>query len=315
MKFPFKKVLVTGGAGFIGSHLIEALVAEGCQVTVLDNLSSGHISNLDSVIDYISFCRGDIRDLPTIEEAARDCEAIFHLAAMVSVPQTVERPLESAAINDLGTLQIFEAARNNNVGCAVYISSSAIYGDEPQSPKHEGMNPKPLSPYAVHKLSGEYYARLYHELYKIKTTSLRLFNVFGPRQDPSSPYSGVISIFMSKAIAKSPPTIYGDGNQSRDFVYVKDVVKACLLAAKAENTAGIAVNVGTGSSLEINRLWEMICQITGVKIKPQYMSPRPGDILESVADLQRAKSLLGFEPEYSFEKGLAHTFEWYKRNR
>jgi len=314
MTFPFKNVLVTGGAGFIGSHLTEALLAEGCRVTVLDNLSSGYISNLNSVKDRINFCRGDIRDLHTVEETARNCDAIFHLAAMASVPQTVEQPIESTAINDLGTLHIFEAARKNDVGCVVFTSSSAVYGDDPQLPKNEKMRPLPLSPYAVQKLTGEYYARLYHTLHGMKTTSLRLFNVFGPRQDPSSSYSGVISIFMAKAVLRSQPTIYGDGTQNRDFIYVKDVVTASLLAAKADDAAGTTINVGTGRSIDINRLWKMISQMNGLEINPRYRSARPGDILESVADIQLARYLLGFEPEYSFEKGLAHTFNWYKTN-
>ena len=315
MTFGFDKVLVTGGAGFIGSHLTSALVAEGCSVSVLDNLSTGRLSNLEKVKDQILFHQGDIRDPETVNQAAAGCEAIFHLAAMVSVPQTIENPLESALINDMGTLNVFEEARRRRARRVVFTSSSAVYGDDPQLPKNEDMNPKPLSPYAVQKLSGEYYAHLYHELYGIKTTSLRLFNVFGSRQDPSSPYSGVISIFMSKALSKIPPSIYGDGTQSRDFVYVKDVVKASLLAASADNVAGISINVGTGRSVDINLLWDMICQMNGLEIKPQYAAPRPGDIPASVADIQRAESLLGFKPQYLFAKGLEQTFEWYKNNR
>jgi UDP-glucose 4-epimerase len=315
MTFNFDKVLVTGGAGFIGSHLTSALVAEGCSVSVLDNLSTGRLSNLEKVKNQIFFHQGDIRNPETVNQAAAGCQAIFHLAAMVSVPQTIENPLESARINDMGTLYVLEAARRRRATRVVFTSSSAVYGDDPQLPKHEDMSPKPLSPYAVQKLSGEYYAQLYHELYGIKTTSLRLFNVFGPRQDPSSPYSGVISIFMSKALSKIPPSIYGDGIQSRDFIYVKDVVKASLLAASADNVAGISINVGTGRSVTINLLWDMICQMNGLEIKPQYVAPRPGDIPASVADIQRAESLLGFKPQYLFAKGLEQTFKWYKNNR
>lgn len=315
MNLPFKKVLVTGGAGFIGSHLTESLVAEECQVTVLDNLSSGYLSNLNSIKSRIKFCKGDIRDLQTVEDTARGCDVIFHLAAMVSVPQSVAQPIESAQINDMGTLHIFEAARRNNVERVVFTSSSAVYGDDPRLPKQEEMNPGPLSPYAAQKLSGENYARVFNILYGIKTTSLRLFNVFGPRQDPSSSYSGVISIFMSKAILKSPATIYGDGHQSRDFIFVKDVVKANLLAAAADHAAGNSINVGSGRSVSINRLWDEICQMADLTIKPRYEASRPGDILESVADIQRAKSVLGFEPQYTFEKGINQTFEWYRRNR
>jgi UDP-glucose 4-epimerase len=309
MTFGFDKVLVTGGAGFIGSHLTSALVAEGCSVSVLDNLSTGHLSNLEKVKNQILFHQGDIRDPETVNQAAAKCEAIFHLAAMVSVPQTIENPLESARINDMGTLNVFEAARRRQARKVVFTSSSAVYGDDPQ------LHPKPLSPYAVQKLSGEYYAQLYHELYGIKTTSLRLFNVYGPKQDPSSLYSGVISIFMSKALSKIPPSIYGDGTQSRDFVYVKDVVTASLLAASADNVAGIPINVGTGRSVTINLLWSMICQMNDLEMNPQYVAPRPGDIPASVADIQQAESLLGFKPQYLFAKGLEETFEWYKNNR
>jgi UDP-glucose 4-epimerase len=315
MRYGFHKVLVTGGAGFFGSHLTGALLAAGCAVSVLDNLSTGHLRNLDKVKNQISFYQGDIRDPETVNKATAGCDTIFHLAAMVSVPQTIAEPLESARINDLGTLHIFEAARRTRAKRVVFASSSAVYGDDPQLPKREDMNPKPLSPYAVQKLSGEYYAHLYHKLYGIKTTSLRLFNVFGPRQDPSSPYSGVISIFMSKALSKTPPSIYGDGSQRRDFVYVKDVVNAGLLAANADNVAGISINVGTGRSIDINRLWDMICQMTGIELKPQYTAPRPGDIPASVADIQRLESVLDYRPRYDFAEGLQQTFEWYKNNR
>jgi UDP-glucose 4-epimerase len=314
MTFGFDKVLVTGGAGFIGSHLTSALVAEGCLVSVLDNLSTGHLRNLEKVKHQILFHPGDITDPETVNQAAAGCDAVFHLAAMVSVPQTIENPLKSARINDMGTVHVLEAARRTGARRVVFISSSAVYGDDPQLPKHEDMNPKPLSPYAVQKLSGEYYAQLYHDLYGLKTTSLRLFNVFGPRQDPSSPYSGVISIFMSRALSQKAPSIYGDGTQSRDFVYVKDVVKAGLLAAAADNVTGISINVGTGRSIDINLLWDMICKMNGVEIKPQYVPPRPGDIPASVADIQRAESLLGFKPQHDFAKGLAQTFAWYKNN-
>ena len=315
MTFGFDKVLVTGGAGFIGSHLTSALVAEGCSVSVLDNLSTGHLHNLEKVKNQITFLQGDIRDVETLKRAAAGCDAIFHLAAMVSVPQTIEKPVESAHINDLGTLYVLEAARRVRAKRVVITSSSAVYGDDPQLPKKEDMAPKPLSPYAVQKLSGEYYAQLYHEHYGLKTTSLRLFNVFGPRQDPSSPYSGVISIFMSRALSNSAPSIYGDGSQSRDFVYVKDVVHAGLLAAAADTVTGISINIGTGRSIDINQLWDMICKMTGVKIKPQYAPPRPGDIPASVADIRLATSLLGFKPQYEFAKGLEQTLSWYKNNQ
>ena len=234
MNKKMKKALVTGGAGFIGSHLVDALLSDGCQVVVLDNLSTGRLSNLEHVIDKISFHKGDIRDRETLANAVKDCEVVFHQAAMVSVPRTVEDPLGSAMINEIGTLLVLEAARKHHVKRVVLASSSAVYGDDPDLPKMEKMVVKPLSPYAVQKLTGEYYANIYYDLYGLETSCLRYFNVYGPRQDPSSPYSGVISIFMSRALSQKSPVIYGDGNQYRDFIFVNDVVRANLLAAKTD---------------------------------------------------------------------------------
>lgn len=311
MTVPFKRALVTGGAGFIGSHLTETLVSEGCQVVVLDNFSTGHRSNLETVAGSVEMVEGDIRDFKTVSKATQGCEAVFHLAAMVSVPQTVEQPLESAAVNDMGTIHVLEAARVGGVGSLVFASSSAVYGDDPDLPKSEKMIPKPLSPYAVQKISGEYYTRLYHQLYGMQTTSLRFFNVYGPKQDPSSPYSGVISIFMSKAVQEMPPTIYGDGTQSRDFVYVADVVHALVKAASTGAAAGRSINVGTGISIDINKLWKTIAHLAGLKINSRYAPRRAGDIVASVAAIDSAKILLGFEPVVAFEEGLENTFRWY----
>jgi len=311
MTVSFKKALVTGGAGFIGSHLTEDLVAKGCRVTVLDNFSSGRRTNLNRVADDIDLIEGDIRDLQAVERAAQGCEVIFHLAAVVSVPQTVAQPLDSAMVNGQGTLHVLEAARSAGSGSVVLASSSAVYGDDPGLPKRENMIPKPPSPYAVQKITGEYYARVYHELYGIDTASLRFFNVFGPRQDPSSPYSGVISIFMSKAVARTGPIIYGDGTQSRDFVYVSDVVRALIGAAATKAAAGRSINVGTGTSIDINRLWRTIAGMAGLSIVPRYDPPRAGDIIASVAAVDTAESLLGFKAEVSLEDGLERTFRWY----
>ena len=311
----FKKALVTGGAGFIGSHLTEDLVVKGCRVTVLDNFSSGRRTNLNRVAADIEVIEDDIRNLQAVERAAKGCEVIFHLAAVVSVPQTVTQPLDSAMVNDLGTLHVLEAARNAGSGSVVLASSSAVYGDDPGLPKRESMMPKPLSPYAVQKITGEYYARIYHDLYGIDTASLRFFNVFGPRQDPSSPYSGVISIFMSKAVAQIGPIIYGDGTQSRDFVYVSDVVRAIIAAATAQAAAGRSINVGTGTSIDINRLWRTIAGMAGLSIVPRYDLPRAGDIIASVAAVDVAESLLGFNAEVSLEDGLERTFRWYAASR
>jgi UDP-glucose 4-epimerase len=311
MDLKFKKALVTGGAGFIGSHLVEELLSEGCQVTVIDDLSTGRLSNLSHIKDRITFYKADICDQEALGKAAEDCDIIFHLAAVVSVPKTVDNPVDSAMVNEMGMIFVLEAARQNNVKRVIFASSSAVYGDAPVLPKHESMNPKPQSPYAVQKLSGEFYARLYYDLYGVETVSLRYFNVYGPRQDPSSPYSGVISIFMTRASSKKAPIIYGNGNQYRDFIFVKDVVRFNLLAADTEQANGKIFNVGTGRFIRINSLWEMISKLAGNNTQPVYKPPMSGDILESVADIDRAKKDLGFEPEYSFEKGLKETFEYY----
>ncbi|MDL1967870.1 MAG: SDR family oxidoreductase [Deltaproteobacteria bacterium] len=315
MNFGLSRVLVTGGAGFIGSHLVDTLVTEGCDVVVLDDLSSGCLSNLEHVKNKITFYKGNIQDQKILMEATKSCEVIFHLAAMVSVTKTVDNPIDSAFINDMGTLFVLESARRNKAKRVVLASSSAIYGDDPLLPKHENMPPKPMSPYAVQKLTGELNARIYHDLYGIETVCLRYFNVYGPRQDPLSPYSGVISIFMTKAVSKKPPLIYGDGKQYRDFVFVKDVVKANLLAATEDDAAGQIFNIGTGKHVSINNLWDMISLFSGLNIEPEYTPPRLGDILESVASIEQAKLALGFEPDYLFEKGLEITFRWYKDSR
>jgi UDP-glucose 4-epimerase len=305
---------VTGGAGFIGSHLVEKLVDQGCEVTVLDNLSSGHMDNLASLADRVAFVKGDIKDDRTLNKVSKGCQAIFHQAAVVSVTQTVKEPLSSALVNDLGTVKVLDAARRNGVPRVVMASSSAVYGDAPQLPKTESMNPAPLSPYAVQKLTNEYYAELYYRLYGLETVCLRYFNVYGPRQDPSSPYSGVISIFMLRAVNGVAPMIYGDGRQTRDFVFVEDVIQANLLAAASPVAAGRVFNVGTSNSVEINQLWQMIAAMAGCAVTPLYDQPREGDIVHSLASIQRAKETLGFQPSISFEEGLRRTFQWYRQS-
>ncbi len=315
MNKKIKKALVTGGAGFIGSHLVDALLSKGCQVVVLDDLSTGRLSNLEHVIDKISFHKGDIRDREAVDNAVKDCKVIFHQAAVVSVPQTVEDPVGSAMVNEIGTLLVLESARKHHVKRVVLASSSAVYGDDPDLPKIEKMLVKPLSPYAVQKLTGEYYARIYYDLYGLETCCLRYFNVYGPRQDPASPYSGVISIFMSRAVSQKPPFIYGDGNHYRDFIFVNDVVRANLLAADTNGANKEVFNIGTGKYVTIDRLWEMTCDLSDLSIKPEYKPPRDGDIVESVANINHAKTILGFNPEYSFEEGLKITFDWYKSKK
>lgn len=315
MPLAFSKALVTGGAGFIGSHLVTALVERGCQVTVLDNLSSGHLSNLDHISDRIRFVQGDIRDVDALAVEMSGCEVVFHEAAVVSVTKTVEDPVGSSVVNDIGALNVLETARKCSVRRVVLASSSAVYGDDPQSPKTETMMPKPLSPYAVQKLANEYYARVYHQLFNLQTVCLRYFNVYGPRQDPSSPYSGVISIFMTKAVNDEAPVIYGDGRQTRDFVYVSDVVQANLLAAGKPQVSGEVFNVGTQNAVDVNSLWRQVADLGNCLQKTEHVSPRPGDIVESLADIQKVQDRLGFKPTYALNKGLAETFSWYKEAR
>ena len=310
----FKKALITGGAGFIGSHIAEELVHRGIQVTVLDNLSSGHPENLAEIKNNLTFVQGDIQDEKVLAHVTKGIDVVFHQAAVVSVTRTVAEPVSSGAINDLGTLKVLEAARGNRVRRVVLASSSAVYGDDPQLPKIESMVPHPLSPYAVQKLTNEYYASLYCRLYGLETVCLRYFNVYGPRQDPSSPYSGVISIFMTRAAASAAPMIYGDGHQTRDFIFVKDVVQANLLAAARLEAAGQVFNVGTSDSIEINRLWDNIAKLSSSRLKPQYLEARPGDIIHSLAGIQKIKDRLGFQPSMSFDEGLSQTFAWYKLN-
>jgi UDP-glucose 4-epimerase len=312
MQTDFKNALVTGGAGFIGSHLVDALLSAGCKVTVLDNLSTGNLLNLEPVMDNITFYENDIRELEMLEKAAKGCDVIFHLAAVVAVQETISNPVESTMVNDIGTINVLEAARAKNVRRVVLASSCAVYGDDPRLPKKETMTPRPASPYAVHKLSAEHYARVYFDLFGLETVSLRFFNVYGPRQDPSSPYSGVISIFMAKAASNQVPVIYGDGNQSRDFVYVKDVVKANLLAAGTDNLAGNVLNIGSGSYVLINRLWELIASLGEQSSVPRYKPGRNGDILHSVAGMELAKSILHFKNDFTLEQGLELTFDWYR---
>ncbi len=313
MNIDFDKALVTGGAGFIGSHLVDALRSAGCQVAVLDNLSSGNLSNLESVRTAISFYQDDIKSLDALEQAAAGCDVIFHMAAVVAVQQTIDDPLESTLVNDIGTLNVLEAARKKNVARVVLASSCAVYGDDPRLPKDESMTPMPASPYAVHKLSAEHYFRVYSNLFGIQTACLRFFNVFGPRQDPSSPYSGVISIFMDRAAARQSPSIFGDGNQTRDFIYVKDVVNALLLAASTDREPGGDVfNIGSGSQVTINRLWELIASISDQPMTPEYLPARPGDILHSVGNIDKARTQLGFVSQTPLERGLELTLEWYR---
>ncbi len=303
--------LVTGGAGFIGSHLVDRLLEDDWQVTVIDNLSSGHLSNLAHAADRIRFLEGDIRDAAALAGAMAGCDVVFHQAAVVSVPKTVEDPVGSASVNDLGTLAVLDTAKRQGAHRVVLASSSAVYGDDPTLPKHEQLAPRPLSPYAVQKLTGELNARLYTELFGMETVCLRYFNVYGPRQDPASVYSGVISIFMARAVAKRAPTIYGDGEQFRDFVFVRDVVEANLSAAVTAGVGGGVYNVGTGRRVTVNGLWEMVQTLSGSRLAAAHVRSRAGDIRESLADISLAARQLGYAPAWDFEQGLKQTFDWY----
>ncbi len=296
--------LVTGGAGFIGSHIVDALLARGDRVRVLDNLSSGRLENLSGVMSKIKFIEGDICDETAAQKAVAGVDSVFHLAAMVSVPKSMEKPLEAELINAAGTLNILNAAKAAGVRRLVFSSTCAVYGDEPTLPKTEVMQPYPQSPYAISKLAAEFYGRLFNESFGLETAILRYFNVFGPRQDPSSAYSGVISIFVDKTLSGTNPTIFGDGQQTRDFVFVEDVARANLLASKVPQAAGKLFNIGTGRQVSINQLFETLGGIFDFDSKPAYKPPRPGDILHSYANPTLANTVLGWSARVSFEEGL-----------
>jgi UDP-glucose 4-epimerase len=298
------KALVIGGAGFIGSHIAERLARQGDKVRVLDNFSAGKRTNLAGFAKEVEVIEGDIRDPALLSVAAAGCEVVFHEAAIVSVPYSVEHPVETHEVNIRGTLNVLEAARAARVRRVVFASSAAIYGDDPVLPKTETMLPTPISPYGVEKVTAEYYLRAYSNLYGIETVALRYFNVFGPRQDPGSPYSGVISIFVDRAVAKKGVTIFGDGQASRDFVFVADVVDANLAAATREGISGQVFNVARGKKTTLNDLVAMLGRIVGRDIPVEHAAPRPGDIVDSVADVARAKSGLGFAARVGVEDGL-----------
>jgi len=302
------KVLVTGGAGFIGSHLVEALVAKKHDVTVLDNLSSGKESNLAKVKSKIAFIRGDVCDVNIVKKACAKQDVVFHLAAIASVPYSIQHPLETHEVNTTGTLKVLLAARDAKVKRFIYSSSAAVYGDEPTLPKTESSPLKPMTPYALTKLAGEQYTVMFHKLYGMETIALRYFNVFGPRQDPSSPYSGVITKFVSSLKAKKQPVIFGDGMQTRDFVFVSDVVQANLKAMTA-HAAGKVFNIATGVQVSIREMLVHLNEILETKIMPKYESRQPGDILHSVADISEAKKSLNFYPDVPFHEGLELTVE------
>ena len=307
-------ILVTGGAGFIGSALVRGLIEQpnAGRIIVLDNLSTGKERNLQEVRGAVDFHPVDIRDYASIQGLFRGVELVFHLAAIPSVPRSISEPELAHQVNIDGAFNVLLAAHRGGVRRLVYAASSSAYGDTPTLPKTESMAPSPKSPYAVQKVVGEYYARVFTEVYGLETVSLRFFNVFGPRQDPSSPYSGVISVFISALIKRRAPTIFGDGEQSRDFTYVDDIVQLCLKAAYAPGAAGKMYNGGVGARITLNEMWRLLQKIEGVEIPPRYGPPREGDVRHSQADISAACRDLGYQPLVDFETGLRRTVAWFR---
>lgn len=297
------RTLVLGGAGFIGSHLVERLFLQGHQVRVLDNLSTGKRENLANVAADVELVVGDLRDDATLASAASGCEVIFHQAAIVSVQRSLDEPRLSQAINLGGTLGVLLAARNAGARRVVFASSAAVYGAGGSEPRRESMSTYPQSPYGLEKLAGEHYLRMWNELYGLETVALRYFNVFGTRQDPSSPYSGVISIFVDRVKRGVAPTIFGDGEQTRDFVHVSNIVEANYLAGTVSGAQGV-FNVASGTETSLNRLFATMCQITGTTLTPQYAAARSGDIRHSSADISLARDRLGYVPRLALTDGL-----------
>ena len=308
--------LVTGIAGFIGSSIARALVERGHSVRGIDNLSTGKIENLDDIRDKVDFRKVDLLDLDSVRDACRDIEYVFHEAAIPSVPRSVKDPVESNQANVDGTVNLLVGAKDAEVKRVVYASSSSLYGESPTLPKHEGMLPSPISPYAVSKLTGEYYLTSFFRCYGLETVSLRYFNVFGPRQDPTSQYSGVLAIFITKMLKAEQPTIYGDGEQSRDFTFIDNVVSGNLLAmeAPANQVAGRYFNLATGSRVTLNYTYSVLQTLIGYGKPPLYGPDREGDIKHSLADITQAEENLGYKTLVKFEEGLARTVNWYRQS-
>src|SRR5688500_11434916 len=303
--------LVTGGAGFIGSHLTEELVRRGHRVRVVDSLITGKRQNLAHV-PGIEFLEGDLADLDVARRAVQGVEYVLHQAAIPSVPRSVQDPITSNRANIDASLNVLVAARDAGVRRVVYAGSSSAYGNQPTLPKVETMPTAPLSPYALQKLVAEQYCQMFTALYGLETVTIRYFNVFGPRQDPSSPYSGVISVFIRALVEGRAPTIYGDGGQTRDFTYVANVVDGVLRACQAPAASGEVINVATGGRISLNQLFDVVKALVGAKVEPIYAETRAGDVRDSQADIQKARRLLGYEPGVSFEQGLEKTVEWFR---
>lgn len=308
------RYVVTGGAGFIGSSLVRGLLAENRTVHVIDNLSSGNLDNLEEVADSITVHEIDIRDYKSVAEVVAGARRVFHLAALPSVPKSILDPVSSHETNIDGTFNVFRAAAEGKVGRVIYAASSSAYGDTAVLPKVETMAPQPKSPYALQKLVGEYYGSVFSECFGLDTVALRFFNVFGPRQDPSSVYSGVLSLFLTALIERRSPTIFGDGEQSRDFTYVEDVVGLLLKASEASGVSGRVFNAGNGNRYTLNQTWQLLQNIEGVNLPPKYGPPRAGDVRDSQADVTAAVRELGHVPRFTFEQGLRLTLDWYRHH-
>ena len=306
------RVMVTGGAGFIGSNISRELLSRGCRVVVFDNFSTGRESNLRDISDKIDIIRGDLREPADLEKAVRGIDYIFHQAALPSVPRSIRNPLASNESNVTGTLNLLIAARDSGVKRVVYASSSSVYGDTEVLPKVETMKPNPLSPYAFTKLAGEYYCSIFYKIYKLETVCLRYFNVFGPYQDPESQYAAVVPKFIKKLQNNEAPMIYGDGEQSRDFTFIKNVVDANLLAMHAPDAPGNIFNVACGKRVTVNYLAKKMAEIMGKDIEPDHTDRRQGDVRHSLADISKANKIIGYNPSFTLEEGLEQTIEWYE---
>jgi UDP-glucose 4-epimerase len=302
-------IVVTGGAGFIGSNLLEYIKDLG-KITVIDNLSTGKIKNINAYLDDVSFLNEDINDLQKLKTLFQNIDLVFHLAAITSVNRSVLDPLTSNPVNITGTLNVLSAAKDNGVKKVIYASSSSVYGDTPTLPKKEDMKPNPQSPYAVSKLAGEYYCKVFSKIYDLETVCLRFFNVYGPKQNACSEYSAVIPIFISKLLDGCRPVIYGDGEQTRDFSYVRDVVDAIIQAMKP-GVKGI-INIAGGRRTSIKELLDLLINISGIKVEPIYKEPRQGDVRDSFADISKARKIMGYNPKFSLEEGLRETLKWYQ---
>ena len=303
------RYLVTGGAGFIGSHIAEALLGVGESVRIFDNLATGRESNLAALEGRAQFIQGDLRDLASVRAAMQGVEVVFHQGALASVPRSIADPIGSLETNINGTQNVLLAARDSGVRRVVYASSSSVYGNTPTLPKREDMPTHPMSPYAVQKLSGELLCGVFTRIYGLETVALRYFNVFGPRQDPASEYAAVIPRFLTALIEKRPPIVFGDGEQTRDFTYIANVVQANLLAASSPDAVGYALNIGCGEQVSLNMVLRLAEELLGVIVDADYREPRPGDVRDSCADINLAQRLLGYRPSVSFHEGLARTLD------